>query len=83
MSECTNCDGSGQVPKEWNELEFEDYLNDVYDEVNICGLKYSAGTALKEIDPIAFNCAMNDCEQEEECPDCDGSGEIEDEEEAV
>jgi hypothetical protein len=46
--------------KEVDEKEFEDKLNEIYGEVDICGLKYSAGWALRQVDEIAFNCAMAD-----------------------
>jgi len=42
-----------------NDKEYEQELNDVYGSVDICGLGYSAGTALKELDEIAFNEGLN------------------------
>lgn len=56
--------------KEIDEKEFEDYLNDVYGDVNICGLKYPAGRALKQVDPIAFNVAHADHPSNYECGKC-------------
>lgn len=44
--------------------EYADMLNDVYEDVNICGYKYSAGDALKEVDPTAFRCGKNDHESD-------------------
>lgn len=70
--ECEACNGTGQ--HEMDEKEFEEYLNDCFGDVNICGLNYGAGYALKEIDPIAFRCAMVD--HEEECQECEGSGKV-------
>lgn len=43
-----------------NEEAYKDYLSDVYGDVDICGLKYDAGLALKRVDEIAFNCGLND-----------------------
>lgn len=78
MTDCENCKGTGKVLKEWTDDEFEDYLNEIYsEEVSVCGYMHQQGTLLKEIDPIAFNCAMSDTEEEEDCPDCEGTGEVE------
>lgn len=44
------------------EEAYEEMLDDVYGEVSICGMNYSAGRALKELDPIAFNVGMSDNE---------------------
>ncbi|WYW04256.1 hypothetical protein Kompost2_00006 [Pseudomonas phage vB_PpuP-Kompost-2] len=42
--------------------EYIAYLDDCYDEVTICGMKYSAGSALEAIDPVAFRCGQGDVE---------------------
>lgn len=39
---------------------FESELEEIYGEVEICGLKYSAVRALQEVDPIAYRCAFAD-----------------------
>lgn len=36
------------------------YLDEVYGDVEICGMTYNAGDALKEVDPTAYRCGMND-----------------------
>ena len=57
----------------YNEDSFLDMLNEVYGEVNICGMIMDAGTVLKECDPIAFRCAMNDSQEYKTkycCPIC-------------
>ena len=46
------------------EREFEKYLNEVYDDVSICGIIYNAGYALKNIDPTAFDVIQADKEAE-------------------
>lgn len=43
-----------------SENDFLDFLNVAYGEVDVCGMKYDAGYALKELDPIAFQCSYND-----------------------
>jgi len=42
-----------------NDQEYEEELNDVYGSVSICGCGFPAGTALKELDEIAFNEGLN------------------------
>jgi hypothetical protein len=52
-----------------SDKEFEDELNENYGEVEICGLTYAAGYALRQVDPIAFRCAQSD-EMKWECSEC-------------
>jgi hypothetical protein len=40
--------------------EYEEFLNELYGEVEICGLKYSAGYALRQLDETAFNCGQSE-----------------------
>lgn len=59
---------------ELNEDEYEEYLNEIYGDVKICGFNYQQGTLLKEIDPTAFSCGMNDYDSFNEkwkCTECD------------
>lgn len=42
--------------------EYSDMLDELYGEVEICGMSYSAGTALQLIDPVAFRCGKSDQE---------------------
>ena len=39
---------------------YEEMLNDGYETVDICGHKYDAGHALRNLDPIAFRCGCSD-----------------------
>lgn len=79
--ECKKCGGSGVMEREPTEEEVEEDLNEIYGDVSICGLEYPAGRALKEIDPIAFRCAVSEAEmKDEECDACDGTGEEQEEE---
>lgn len=43
-----------------NEEEYDDMLDDVYGEIDVCGYKYYAGRLLQEIDPVAYNCGHSD-----------------------
>lgn len=44
--------------------EYIEMLDDVYGDVTIAGMTYSAGTALEAVDPIAFRCGLGDYESE-------------------
>lgn len=48
-----------------DEKDYEDYLNEVYGDVDICGLFYPAGSALRDVDPAAFDIGYADWEAEE------------------
>lgn len=43
-------------------MAFEDYLNDSYPPVEICGTVFFASDILKECDPIAFRVYQSDFE---------------------
>ena len=43
-----------------DESEYDDFLNECYGEVNICGYEYQAAYALKEVDPTAYRCGCAD-----------------------
>ena len=43
-------------------MEFEDYLNDSYGRIEICGTVFFASDILKECDPIAFRVYQRDFE---------------------
>ena len=38
---------------------FREFLDEVYEDIDICGYVYAPSFALKTIDPIAFNEAFN------------------------
>jgi predicted nucleotide-binding protein (sugar kinase/HSP70/actin superfamily) len=39
---------------------YKEMLDDCYPEIDICGYKYSPSNALESVDPVAFNCGLND-----------------------
>lgn len=41
---------------------FDDFLDEVWGDVEICGYSYSASHALEAVDPVAYRCALNDYE---------------------
>ena len=53
-----------------SESEFEDYLDEEYEDVSILGMSYGAGYALKNLDPVAFRCAKSDYESEFDLDNC-------------
>lgn len=42
------------------EKMYEEMLDEVYPECKIAGMEYSTSRALKEMDPTAYRCGMND-----------------------
>lgn len=43
---------------------FDEYLNDLYGDVDICGCNYSASYALQEVDPAKYRCDLADYSDE-------------------
>ena len=84
---CKTCKGTGKIPHdesdEEREQRCEEMLTDIYGEVDVCGYKYDAGYLLRLVDETAFNCAASEMDDlpEDDCEDCDGIGEVEDNEE--
>lgn len=39
---------------------YDDWLDDTYWDVDICGMKMNAKNVLKEMDPTAYRCWLND-----------------------
>jgi hypothetical protein len=67
---------------EKDEREFEDILNETYGTVEICGMTFDQGTALKELDPVAFRCAMSDEPIRYACGECGKEFEEDEQDEA-
>lgn len=42
--------------------DFIDFINDIEPAITICGITFSPGDILKEMDPIAFSCFKSDYE---------------------
>lgn len=62
--------------------EYMEFLDEVYGEVTICGMTYSAGSALEAVDPVAFRVGLGDYESQiqaelEEAIDNEDDSEIE------
>jgi hypothetical protein len=75
-----------EVEYEMTEQEYEDRLDEIYGEVEICGMTFNSGRALKELDPTAFRCGKGDYESTQDstwlCGECDSDYDNEDEAEA-
>ena len=50
--------------------EFDEWLDEFCDEVNICGMTYSASYTLKSCDPIAYRCMKSEYEGSFDLDDC-------------
>jgi len=65
-----------EIEPDVSDEEYEDYLNDLFGEVYVCGTNYDSGRLLKEIDPVAFRCGKSDYESglnvRYACAECDG-----------
>jgi hypothetical protein len=55
---------------EKSEDEFEEYLTEIYGTVKICGMTFDSGRALREMDHVAFRCAMSDEPLRYACGEC-------------
>jgi hypothetical protein len=42
------------------DADFIEFINETNPEVTICGLTFSPGNILKEMDPVTFRCMKND-----------------------
>ena len=71
---------AAQIETELTDSEYEDYLDELYGEVEVCGCNYSAGRTLREVDPTAFRCGKSDYESEQDSENpryaCGECGEI-------
>lgn len=45
---------------EVSDSDYDDYLDEVNGEVEVCGMSYSASNVLKNVDPIAYRCGKSD-----------------------
>jgi hypothetical protein len=40
--------------------QYDKELNDIYEQINICGLNYEVARTLREVDEIAYRTGFND-----------------------
>lgn len=43
-----------------SDSDYDDWLDEMEGEVEVCGMSYCASTVLKAVDPIAYRCGFND-----------------------
>ena len=63
--------------------EYDEFLDEVYGDVEICGMNYSSSQALKELDPIAYNCGKGDYESNYDLDYCEEYNDLKDELESL
>ena len=51
-----------ELERELTDDKYEEFLDEVYGEVSVCGITFDAGRILRKLDPIAFRCGKNDYE---------------------
>ena len=54
-----------------DEEQFNDFLDDCYDEVEVMGMTYNVSYALKELDPIAYRCGKSEYEADFDLENCE------------
>lgn len=59
MSDYIDTDGD-EYTREELEAVFDEYLDEVYPEVEIAGVTFSPSQIMAEVDPIAYRCGFND-----------------------
>ena len=63
--------------------EYEQMLDDMYGDVEICGMTYSSCRALKLLDPVAYRCSKIDYESDYDLDNCEEYKDLKDELEAL
>ena len=48
--------------REYAEDNFDNFIDEMYGEIEICGLSYYASNALKRVDEVAYRCGICDYE---------------------
>lgn len=66
-----------RIEHEIDEAEYEDILTEIYGDIEVCGMPFCTGYALRALDPTAFRCGKSDYEAqldeespEWECAEC-------------
>ncbi len=73
------------IIKEIEESEYQDMLQDIFGDIDVCGYKYDAAYALEQIDPIAYRVGFSDYSSEHEkwiCSECESEYDNEEDAEA-
>lgn len=59
--------------------EYDKMLDEIYGDVEICGMTYSSSRALKELDSIAYNCGKGNYEAGYDLDNCEEYVDLRDE----
>ena len=63
--------------------DYDEMLDDVYGDVEICGMNYSSSRALKLLDPVAYRCGKGDFESNYDLDNCEEYNDLKDELESL
>lgn len=63
--------------------EYDQFLDDVYGDVQVCSFEYSTSQALKLLDPIAYRCGKSDYESNYNLNDCEEYNDLKDDLESL
>lgn len=47
----------------YDEDSYDELLDEIYGDIEICGLTYPASQALESVDPIAYRCGFSDMQE--------------------
>ena len=70
------------IREQYSEEEYDNFLDEVYGDVDIAGYTYRTSQILKEVDSIAYRCGFLEYQDEIDiyiCPVCEAEYENEDE----
>ena len=65
------------------ESEYDEFLDENFEDVEVVGFTYSTSEALKRLDPIAYRCGKSDYESNFDLDDCEEYNDLKDELEAL
>ena len=68
---------------EISESDFDEFLDDVEQSVNVCGMEFYPSDILKSCDPIAYRCAKSDYESSYDLDDVEEYSDLKEELEAL
>ena len=64
---------------EISESDFDSYLDDVEQSINVCGMEFYPSDILKSCDPIAYRCAKSDYESNYDLDDVEEYSDLKEE----
>lgn len=61
------------------DAEYDEWLDEVYGDVEVCGMTYTSSQALKDLDSIAYRCGKGDYESNYNLDSCGEYTDLQDE----